>query len=180
MDAEEFLVFKKNSSTLILKLIKDLKESFIDETSYFDNEYFQKILRFHYKKFSLYLQMPKIAQNIDIFQIDLLNSLLSNYRINQSFIKTLDYHLIIDDFLFSQENTCNVNIEIIFKLLYFAQDIPMYKYYQIVQILVQYKPINNDYHEFFKLEIFDLTINKVLQENYSYEIQDILNKIYMQ
>ena len=178
LDAEEFLVFKKNSSTLILKLIKDLKESFMDETSYFDNEYFQKILRFHYKKFSLYLQMPKIAQNIDIFQIDLLNSLLSNYRINQGFIKTLDYHLIIDDFLFSQENTCNVNIEIIFKLLYFAQDIPMYKYYQIVQILVQYKPINNDYHEFFKLEIFDLTINKVLQENYSYEIQDILNKIY--
>ena len=50
LDAEEFLVFKKNSSTLILKLIKDLKESFIDETSYFDNEYFQKILRFHYKK----------------------------------------------------------------------------------------------------------------------------------
>ena len=29
------------------------------------------------------------------------------------------------------------------------------------------------------MEIFDLTINKALQENYSYEIEDILNKIYI-
>ena len=179
LDSQEFLIFKKNSSILILKLIKELKNSFSNESLYFDSGYFKKILKFYYKKFSLCLQSQEIVQSLEIFQNNLLNSLLTSYQINQDLIKTLDYHLIIDDFLFSQENTTNTNLEIIYRLLYFAQDIPLYKYYQIVQILVQFKPINNDYHEFFKLEIFDLTITKALQDNYSHEVEDILNKIYI-
>ena len=179
LDSQEFLIFKKNSSILILKLIKELKNSFSNESLYFDSGYFKKILKFYYKKFSLCLQSQEIVESLEIFQNNLLNSLLTSYQINQDLIKTLDYHLIIDDFLFSQENTTNTNLEIIYRLLYFAQDIPLYKYYQIVQILVQFKPINNDYHEFFKLEIFDLTITKALQDNYSHEVEDILNKIYI-
>ena len=179
LDSQEFLIFKKNSSILILKLIQELKNSFTNESFYFNNGYFQKILKFYYKKLSLYLQDQEIALNLEIFENNLLNSLLTGYQINQDLIKTLDYHLILDDFLFSQENTTNTNLEIIYRLLYFAQDIPLYKYYQIVQILVQFKPINNDYHEFFKLEIFDLTITKALQDSYSHEVEDILNKIYI-
>ena len=179
LDSQEFLIFKKNSSILILKLIQELKNSFANESFYFNNGYFQKILKFYYKKLSLYLQDQEIALNLEIFENNLLNSLLTGYQINQDLTKTLDYHLIIDDFLFSQENTTNTNLEIIYRLLYFAQDIPLYKYYQIVQILVQFKPINNDYHEFFKLEIFDLTITRALQDSYSHEVEDILNKIYI-
>ena len=177
LDSIEFIIFKKNSSLLILKLIKELKEG-LDEHLYFDSEYFQRILRFYYKKFSLYLPSEKIAQNLEDFQNDLLNTLLSNYQLNQDFIKKLDYHLIIDNFLFSQENTTNTNLEILYKLLYFAPDIPLYKYYHTVQILIEFRPIKNDYHEFYKLEIFDLTINKSMQNRYTTELEDILNKIY--
>jgi len=177
LDSFEFLIYKMNSSVLILTLIKELKNS-LDEVLYFDSEHFQKILRFYYKKFSLYLPSEDIAQNLENFQKDLLNSLLTNYQLTQDFLKKLDYHIIIDDFVFSQQNTSNINLEIIYKLLYFADDIPIYKYHQITQILSDYKPIKNDYHEFFKLEIFDLTINKSLTTKYNIEIEEILIKIY--
>lgn len=177
LDSQEFLIFKMNSSVLILKLIKELKNS-LNEVLYFETEHFQRILRFYYKKFSLYFPSENIAENLEDFQNDLLNSLLTNYQLNQDFLKKLDYHLIIDDFVFSQQNTSNTNLEIIYKLLYFADDIPTYKYHQITQILADYKPIKNDYHEFFKLEIFDLTINTSMKNKYNFEIDELLNKIY--
>lgn len=178
LDSSEFLIFKMNSSVLILKLIKELKNS-LDEVLYFESEHFQRILRFYYKKFSLYLPSEDIASNLEDFQNDLLNTLLTNYQLTQDFLKKLDYHLIIDDFVFSQQNTSNTNLEIIYKLLYFADDIPIYKYHQISNILTDYKPIKNDYHEFFKLEIFDLTINLSMNNKYNIEIEELLNKIYM-
>lgn len=178
LDSQEFLIFKMNSSILILKLIKELKKS-LDEVLYFESEHFQRILRFYYKKFSLYLPSEDIVFNLVDFQNDLLNALLTNYQLNQDFLRKLDYHLIIDDFVFSQQNTSNTNLEIIYKLLYFADDIPIYKYHQITQILADYKPIKNDYHEFFKLEIFDLTVNKSMEYKYSTEIEELLNKIYL-
>lgn len=176
-DSQEFLIFKKNSSILILNLIKDLKTK-LNEDLYFDSEYFQKILRFYYKKFSLYLPSEVIAQNQEEFQNNLLNSLLTTYEVNPDFMKKLDYLLIIDDFIFSQENLTNTNMEIIFQLLYFDENIPIYKYYHIAQILTQYNPINNDYHEYFKLAIFDLCINKSISYKFSLELEDVLTKIY--
>ena len=46
LDSQEFLIFKKNSSILILKLIQELKNSFANESFYFNNGYFQKILKY--------------------------------------------------------------------------------------------------------------------------------------
>jgi hypothetical protein len=176
LDSQEFLIYKKNSSILILKLIKDLKAN-IEEELYFKQEDFQRILRSYYKKFSLY-HSNDIAENLDIFQEDLLNTLLLNYHINQDFKKQLDYHFIIDDFIFSQEILTNTNIEIIFQLLYFADDIALYKYHIISQILVQHNPIKNDYHEYFKLAIFDLCVNKSIHTKYNTDLENVLKKIY--
>lgn len=177
LDSQEFLIYKKNSSILILKLIKDLKAN-LDEESYFEQEEFQRILRFFYKKFSIYHSNDDVAQSLKVFQKDLLNSLLLNYHIDQDFKKQLDYHLIIDDFIFSQESLSNTNIEIIFQLLYFTDDIALYKYHLISQILVQHNPINNDYHEYFKLAIFNLCINKSIHVKYNTDLENVLKKIY--
>jgi hypothetical protein len=176
LDSQEFLIYKKNSSILILKLLKDLKANIYEE-SYFNEESFQRILRFYYKKFSLYHSNDDIAENLDIFQKDLLNTLLLNYHINQDFKKQLDYHFIIDDFIFSQEILTNTNIEIIFQLLYFTDDIALYKYHLISQILVQHNPIKNDYHEYFKLAIFDLCVNKSIHIKYNTDLENVLKKI---
>ena len=89
IDSFEFLIFKKNSSILILTLIKDLKSN-LDENLYFDSEYFQKILRFYYKKFSLYLPSEVIATNLEEFQNNLLNSLLTTYEVHKDFMKKVD------------------------------------------------------------------------------------------
>ena len=177
IDSFEFLIFKKNSSVLILTLIKDLKSN-LDENLYFDSEYFQKILRFYYKKFSLYLPSEVIATNLEEFQNNLLNSLLTTYEVHKDFMKKLDYNSVINDFIFSQDNLTSTNIEIIFQLLYFDENIPIYKYYHIAQILTQFNPIKNDYHEYFKLAIFDLCINKSIKYKYNLEIEDVLTKIY--
>lgn len=177
LDSQEFLIYKKNSSILILKLIKDLKAN-LDEESYFKQEEFQRILRFFYKKFSIYHSNDDVAQSLKVFQKDLLNSLLLNYHIDQDFKKQLDYHLIIDDFIFSQKSLSNTNIEIIFQLLYFTDDIALYKYHLISQILVQHNPINNDYHEYFKLAIFNLCINKSIHVKYNTDLENVLKKIY--
>ncbi|QKF65769.1 hypothetical protein AVENP_0189 [Arcobacter venerupis] len=177
LDSQEFLIYKKNSSILILKLIKNLKAN-LDEESYFEQEEFQRILRFFYKKFSIYHSNDDVAQSLKVFQKDLLNSLLLNYHIDQDFKKQLDYHLIIDDFIFSQESLSNTNIEIIFQLLYFTDDIALYKYHLISQILVQHNPIHNDYHEYFKLAIFNLCINKSIHVKYNTDLENVLKKIY--
>ncbi|PUE65864.1 hypothetical protein [Arcobacter caeni] len=177
IDSFEFLIFKKNCSVLILTLIKDLKSN-LDENLYFDSEYFQKILRFYYKNFSLYLPSEVIATNLEEFQNNLLNSLLTTYEVHKDFMKKLDYNSVINDFIFSQDNLTSTNIEIIFQLLYFDENIPIYKYYHIAQILTQYNPIKNDYHEYFKLAIFDLCINKSIKYKYNSEIEDVLTKIH--
>jgi hypothetical protein len=177
LDSQEFLIYKKNSSILILKLIKDLKAN-LDEESYFMQEDFQRILRFFYKKFSIYHSNDDEVQSLEVFQKDLLNTLLLNYHIHQDLKTQLDYHLIIDDFIFSQESLSNTNIEIIFQLLYFTDDIALYKYHLISQILVQHNPINNDYHEYFKLAIFNLCINKSIHVKYNTDLENVLKKIY--
>lgn len=175
-DSQEFLIFKNNSSILILKLIKKLK-NFLDEEIYFQTESFQKILSFYYKNFSMRFD-NNILQNIKNFEEELLNSLLYNYNSNSSFTKTINYHSIIEEFIFSGNDFDNRNLEAIYRILLFATDIDDFKYYHIAQLLAESPPINNDYHEFYKLSIFDLIINNSLIEKDTIQKEEILNKIF--
>lgn len=175
-DSQEFLIFKNYASILILKLIKKLKK-LLDEEIYFQTENFQKILRFYYKNFSMRFN-TNIIQNIKKFEEELLNSLLFNYNINKNITKTINYHSIIEDFIFSGKDFDNRNLEVIYRILFFASDIEDLKYYLIAQLLAETFPINNDYHEFFKLSIFDLIINKSLIEKDTIQKEEILNKFF--
>ena len=176
-NSNEFLVFKNNSSILILKLINKLK-NILSEEEYFQTEYFQKILRLYYKIFSNEFSNTEIPKNIESFEKNLLNSLLYNYTISFNFTKTIDYYSIVQDFIISEKMFNNRNLETIYNILYFAKDIEDFKYHYIGEILADSKAIENDYHEFYKLCIFDLIINKDLNQKSSDQKIEILNKIF--
>ena len=176
-DSNEFLVFKNNSSILILKLLHKLK-NILPEEKYFEIEFFQKILRLYYKIFSTEFNYDLIPKNIESFEKDLLNSLLYNYNISYDFTKIINYHSIIEDFIISEKMFNNRNLETIYNILQFANDIEDFKYYYIAEVLANSKPIENDYHEFYKLFIFDLIINKHLHQKDSNRKIAVLNKIF--
>lgn len=176
-DSNEFLVFKNNSSILILKLLHKLK-NILPEEKYFEIEFFQKILRLYYKIFSTEFNYDLIPKNIESFEKDLLNSLLYNYNISYDFTKIINYHSIIEDFIISEKMFNNRNLETIYNILQFANDIEDFKYYYIAEVLANSKPIENDYHEFYKLFIFDLIINKHLHQKDSNRKIVVLNKIF--
>jgi hypothetical protein len=175
-DSQEFLIFKNYSSILILKLIKKLK-NLIDEKIYFHSENFQKILRFYYKNFSMRFD-HNIIENIKNFEEELLHSLLYNYNISRNVSKIITCYSIIEDFIFSGKDFDNRNLETIYRILFFASDIEDFKYYYIAQLLAETSPLNNDYHEFYKLSIFDLIIDKSLIEKDTIQKEEILNKIF--
>ena len=172
-EAEEFLIFKNNASALILKLIKGLKRIFKNH-EFYDFEDFQKILRFYYSKFSF----TNEKKNIQEFEKDLLNSLFYNYSNNHFFAKeNITYHTIIENFIFLEKEFDNKNLETIYRILFFASDISIFKYSQIAEILADSNVITNDYYEFFKLAIFDLVIYKLTSIKYNNELEDTLKKI---
>ncbi len=59
----------------------------------------------------------------------------------------------------------NKNIETIYRILYFADDIEEFKYSHIVNILTNSNPIRNGYQEFFKLSILDLDVSKTIKKS---------------
>uniref|UniRef100_UPI004047B74F hypothetical protein n=5 Tax=Aliarcobacter sp. TaxID=2321116 RepID=UPI004047B74F len=173
-ESEEFLILKNNTSTLILKLIKQLKRIFKNH-EFYDFEDFQKILRFYYSKFSFTNKKKTIQE----FEKDLLNSLFYNYSNNHFFLKeNITYHTIIENFIFLEKEFDNKNLETIYRILFFASDIPIFKYNQIAEILADSNVIANDYYEFFKLAVFDLVIYKLTNIKYNKEIEDTLKKIF--
>lgn len=171
----EFLIFKNYSSILLLKLLKKLR-TINDLPEYFDNFYFQKILKNYYKKFSIEekINLPK---DVNEFEKTLLSSLLYSYNSNLNYDKKLDYHNVLEDFIFSDKDFDNRNLETIYRILFFASDIEDFKFSHITQILVNSAVIRNDYHEFFKLAIFDLFINKFKFAKFDKELEEILEKI---
>lgn len=164
---DEYILFKSYSSILLLKLIKDLEKHF-DAKNYFYNEYFQKIIKTYHKRFSLNQEI-KFPTDIEDFRNRLLSSLLLDYKSNLDFSKKLDYNYVLEDFIFSGNSFDNRNLETIYRILFFAKDIEDFKYLHIIEILVNSTKINNDFYEFYKLAIFDLHINKFInQPNISY------------
>lgn len=175
LENSEFLIFKNYSSILLLKLLKKLRD-IPNSPRFIDNPYFQKILKIYFKKFSLEDEIV-IPKSINELEKILLSSLLYNYNSNLNFEKKLNYHFVIEDFILSDKDFDNKNLETIYRILFFASDIEDFKYSHITQILTNSKVVKNDYHEFFKLAIFDLFINKFKNSKFDDELNTILEKI---
>ena len=157
----EFLLFKNYSAIFILKLIKKLKN--IDSQIYLKNHLFRKIISSFYKRFSLF-ENNLISKDFEVIKTDLLNCLILNYTSDMTFDKKQNYCYVLEDFILNENKLNNKNIEIIYRILYFADDIEEFKYSHIVNILTNSNPIRNGYQEFFKLSILDLYVSKTMKK----------------
>lgn len=154
---DEFLIFKKYSSILLLNLLKKL-ETF-DDNLYLNNNYLKKIVKSYNQNFSFDYSSDD-NYNLKDFKESLILSLLNKYHSNLNHQKRVDYHFIIEDFIFSGNEFNNKNLETIYRILTFTDDIENFKLLQIVQMLVNSKQIQNNYYEYFKLKIFEIFINQ--------------------
>ena len=176
--SDEFLVHKNFSSILLLKLLNNL-EKILEEKDYIHTEYFQRILRLYDKTFfNENIIINNENENvIQLFKKDLLKSLFYNYTISFSFTRIIDYHSVIEDFIISERSFNIKNLECIYNLLKFTNDIDDIKYFYIVEVLAESKPIENEYIEFYKLCIFDLFINRPIQEKHTTQKLRLFNRI---
>lgn len=158
----EFLLFKNYSAIFILKLIKKLEN--IDSQIYLKNPLFRKIISSFYKRFSLY-ENSLISKDFEVIKTDLLNCLILNYTSDMTFDKKQNYCYVLEDFILNDNKLNNKNIETIYRILYFADDIEEFKYSHIVNILTNSNPIRNGYQEFFKLSILDLYVSKTIKKS---------------
>lgn len=169
----EFFKFRNYASILLLKMIKELKNKNID---YYKNEYFQKIVKTYYKKFSID-ENEKIANSIEEFEKILIKSFLYNYNFSSSTTKDYTYQEIINDFILSNKNFDNKNLETIYRILFFVSEVKSYTFIHIAQILVDSNVIKNDYLEFFKLSIFNLFIKEFLNKKLDDNLDELFSKI---
>ena len=158
----EFLLFKNYSAIFILKLIKKLEN--IDSQIYLKNPLFRKIISSFYKRFSLY-ENSLISKDFEVIKTDLLNCLILNYTSDMTFDKKQNYCYVLEDFILNENKLNNKNIETIYRILHFADDIEEFKYSHIVNILTNSNPIRNGYQEFFKLSILDLYVSKTIKKS---------------
>lgn len=176
LSSNEILVHRNFSSILILNMLQKL-DNILPKESYFNTEYFQKILKDYYEVFfdTPYSLSSKI--NLITFKKDLISSLCYNYSLASSFVKIVNYHSIIEDFINSEKNFNSKNLESIYNLLKFIDDIDILKIFFIVELLTDSDQIKNEYDEFYKLSIFQLFIDKKLEDKYFQRRIKILKKI---
>ena len=154
-DESEFILHKNYSSIFLLKLLKKLQD--VDYETYKDNSFFKRILITYYKTF-VTTQNFSIPNSLRDIKNNLLDALILNYNSNSSFEKRENYNLVLNDFLLNDKIFDNKNIEIIYRILYCADDLEEFKYSHVANIHINTNPILNGYQEFFKLTIFDLYI----------------------
>lgn len=126
---------------------------------YLNNNYLKKIVKSYNQNFSFDYSSDD-NYNLKDFKESLILSLLNKYHSNLNHQKRVDYHFIIEDFIFSGNEFNNKNLETIYRILTFTDDIENFKLLQIVQMLVNSKQIQNNYYEYFKLKIFEIFINQ--------------------
>lgn len=172
---DEFMIFRNYSSILLLILINELEN--LEAHLYRNNEYYKKIVNKFYNLF-LIDAIDKNSYEIESFKKHLINGFLIKYNSNLSLEKKLSIHFIIEDFILSNNDFENKNLETIFRILYFTNKIENFKFFQIIQILVNSNKITNNHYEFYKLQIFDLFIEQFINEENSAESVSLIIQIY--
>ncbi len=175
-----YSIFLNNAAFLLMTMLQKLKYNFKDK-DYFNTRSFQKCLRLFSSNFPN-MQVIEGEETLETFKNKLLNALSLKYALGEnSIIKEINHHSVIDDFIQSAENFDINNLKTIHALLLFADDIEDYKYLHIGETLINSKLIPNDYYEFYKLKTTDIVINYFIKnkskENILPFIEDTLNYI---
>jgi len=167
---EYYKIFLNSATTLLLTLLYKLEITYSLE-EYNDIDKFKNILELYESEIN---HVKK--QNFDSID-DFKKSLLQNYNYIYAKESTSTCYLdIIDEFIENPTfNSSNMNI--IHSLIPFCSDIEEEKLLKILKFLITLEKFKNDYHEFYKLNICDVIINKfIYSKNYILE-KDFVEEI---
>ena len=102
-----------------------------------------------------HIQIPKL-NDVQDFKTHLLNNYI--YIYNKE-LDTNDFLYMIDEFIENPDFNSS-NMHIIHSLVLFASNINDEKLLKILEILIKLDKFKNDYHEFYKLNVCDVIINR--------------------
>lgn len=171
---EYYKIFLNSATTLLSTLIYKLEITYQNE-DYQDINKFKEILELYNNEIT-HIQIAKF-EDINDFKIHLLNNYTYIYKKQNV---TNNYLDIIDEFI-DVPKFDDTNMHIIHSLVLFSTNISDEKLLKILNILITLDKFKNDYHEFYKLNICDIIINKFTyakNKNMSEElIKDVINYV---
>lgn len=168
-DKKYYKTFLNSLTTLISTLLYKLKQNY-------ELEEFNNITKFNallelYDKVITHVEIPKF-KTLHEFKMHLLNNYLYIYD------ETLESNdeCIIDKFL-EKPDFNDKNMHILYLLVLFSCRVDEKRLLKVLDILISMKKFNNDYHEFCKLNICDVIINRFCENKQfvmSSELTDVI------
>lgn len=167
-ELNEYKTYLNTITTLLSNMIYKL------ETEYDYNEYkdlinFKNILDL-YEETIVHTYVPKF-KTITEFK----NHLINNYIFIYSSNCEDDIFLIIDDF-FNSKNFDNSTIQIVYAITLYSTQIKNETLINIIKKFLSMEKFDNDYLEFYKINICDVIINKFIRQN-SFVLDEQLARI---
>ena len=149
-----YKIFLNSATTLICTLIYKL------ENNYKLEEY-EKINKFS-SIIDLYNEMTEHTNEVNFEKVqELKEHFLSNYTyIYEDELKTNNHLEILENFL-ENRNFNSSNMQILYAIILFNSQIEEKKLISVLKILLSIEKYKNDYHEFYKLNLCDVIINKL-------------------
>lgn len=169
-ESEYYKVFLNSTTTLISTLIYKL------EITYTYNEYnhinkFKEIISLYNEEIT-HKKLPEL-NDVDELKIQLLKNY--NYIYDEN-INTENYLYIIDEFIENPDFNSS-NMHILHSLVLFSSHIDDEKLLKILEILISLDKFKNDYHEFYKLNVCDVIINRFIYDQNQKLNDTIIDKI---
>lgn len=164
---EYYQVYLNSVTTILLTLIYKLENTYKQEE--YDNiNLFKEIIE-------LYVEEITHKRHGEFNSIgELKSSLISNYNyIYDNDLELEDSLYIIDEFI-EKKDFNSSNMSILHSLILFTNDIEEEKLLKIVNMLISLDKFKNDYHEFYKLNICDVIVNRFIKNKNKEAINDRL------
>ncbi len=157
-ELKEYKIFLNTISTLLLNMIYKL-ESEYEYNEYKDLNLFKNILDL-YENVIVHTNIPKFKT---IFELK--KYLINNYMFIYSGNCEYNIDIIINDF-FNNKQFDNSTIQIIYAITLYS-DIKNDTLIEILKKFLNMEKFHNDYLEFYKLNICDVIINKLIKHNFT-------------
>lgn len=151
-----YRIYLNNITTLLLTLLYKLKKHYKEEE--YNHQVLFKSIKHLYKDM-IHHTPKKEFDNLDEFKEILLNNYLYIYDETKL---DKNYFFILNEFMNTQEFNSS-NMELIYYIILFAEDIDNTLLVSLLQLMFSFEKYENDFHEYYKLKVCDLIIQKLIQ-----------------
>lgn len=168
-----YQIYLNSITTILLTLIYKLENTY-EIKEYDDINLFKEIIE-------LYIQEVTHKRHGEFSSLgELKKSLLTNYNyIYDNDLELEDSLYILDEFI-EKKDFNNSNMSLLHSLILFSNNIKEEKLLKIISMLISLEKFKNDYHEFYKLNICDVIINRFINNKNKEAItQSIVEKIVL-